>query len=282
MNVVPDAVIGVEDFAAYFAGTREFDAEKRERAVAAINAATAFVRTATGRTLRSACYREPIAVSGLVVESRDVSPWGGFRAKGTAGLFDSLGIVVDDIAAVVGYDEAHGGRVVAVTPETVTIVPTLPAEASDDLTITFGRGPVYAFGDGGSSVISPEWPVTNVLSAAYRDGTSWIALPTTGVVHDGESRVIEFPYATIPDGARVKLEIVAGYPSPQDSSVFWLTEWEALRRLWLRASEVYLLDDAAHAGRRTSGITVGESGTFTESPMPADVMGLVHQFTRFA
>lgn len=284
MNLDVDSVVSVEDFAVHTKG-KPADDEWMTRAVAAINAATAFVRAATGRTLRRVVHRDPVVIADLDVTALNVTINGveATQAIATVGAFRDAGIMADDVVATSAHDPGVVSRVVSVlsspSADIVSFSPPLAALPDDTFLATFGRRALRAIGDGSDTVLCPEWPVASVISAAYIEAGQRVAVDTSDWFLPYDGAMITFPRAYFPADAPVVLEVLAGYAGPTLGASPDV-EWIELRRLWLRAAEVYFLDDSALRGRRTSGLVVGDAGTFTEAPMPTDVMAWVDRFVR--
>lgn len=281
-EVSGDSVITLDEFRQHMrshASGADFEA----RAVDAINAATAEIARATGRRLRSFVYRVPVAIGNLTFQNTDPAT-GESLVSGSSGVFAA--IRTDD--AVAGDNLPLEARVAYVdqSSDAVYVAPGYSVDMSlTPPALTFGDGALYASGDGSSAIYCPEWPVVELLRAEYRDGALWYDLDITDYyAAPGLSR-IELRNAAFPQGtANIRLEVRAGYRKPTSRESGDAREWLALRRLWLRASEVFYSDDSILRGRAASfgNLRGGSERALETAALPDDVMSMLTPFVRWA
>lgn len=281
-EVSGDSVITLDEFRDHMrshSSATDFDA----RATEAINAATAEIARATGRRLRSFVYRVPVTFANLAFQNTDPDTAESL-VSGSSGVFSA--IRTDD--AVAGTNLPLEARVAFVDQslDGVYIAPGYSEDMSlTPPTLTFGTSALYASGDGSSVIYCPEWPVVELLRAEYRDGALWYDLDITDYyAAPGLSR-IELRNAAFPQGtANIRLEVRAGYRKPTSREVGDAHEWLALRRMWLRAAEVFYSDDSILRGRAASfgNLRGGTERALEASALPTDVEAMLAPFVRWA
>lgn len=279
-----DCVVTVDDFATHIRQDPA-DPAVRERMVAALNDATAAIAIITGRRLRSFVHRVPFTVGNVAFVNNDPEA-GETLVASQANVFEAVRI--DD--AVSGTGAAPETRVVFndIGGGGLYLAPAYSADLSlTPLTLTFGTGALYASGNGSSELFCPEWPVAELLGAAYRDGTAWIDIDTSEAILDpsgGSSIVLANGY--FPRGsANVRLEVRTGFVRPQsEREVGDPRKWATLRRLWLRVGEVCFMDNSVLRGRSSgfAGVRGSAETPLDAAAWPDDVWAMAQEFVRWA
>lgn len=265
----------VSDLREHLKRRNSAETDFEDRAVAALNAAADTLRTATGRTLRSVTYRAAVSIGSLTATiSVDA---GTSTLTGDQGVFSGGLVLPDD--EVVSDTIDYEARVLSASDDYVVISPA----HADDLTVgtyTFGSEPMVLSGDGTDEILTDEWPVTAVHSAAWWNGGEWVDMDLTGARFGGAS--IRLGRGVWPDGERnVRVELTAGYREPRSGVRGNPVAWRELKRLTLRLAELHFIDDASLRGR-TKSLAGPGGGVAFESVFPNDVTQLLWHYTRLA
>ena len=265
----------VADLRAHLKRTERAEGDFEAKATAALNAAADTLRTATGRVLRSVTYRTAVSVGSLTA-TLDVDA-GTATLTGDQGVFSGGLVLPDD--EVVSETLTVEARVLTASDDYVTITPAHPDDRSSG-TFTFGSEPMVLSGDGTDEILTDEWPITAVHSAAWWNGTEWVALDLTGARFGGAS--LRLARDVFPDGERnVRLELTAGYLEPRPGVRGHPLAWGELKRLTLRLAEMHFLDDLSLRGR-TKSLGGPGGGAVLESVWPNDVAQMIYRYTRLA
>lgn len=276
--------ITLEEFTASWRPAREggqledgFD----ERAVSALNAATALLRILTGRELKSKLWRIPVVVSGLTI----AAPEEGSEASAvtiTGESFTGIVVVGDDVN---GASALTGQRVVEIKDSQILIAPGWNEPPAGEQTLVFGSEPMYLSGEKSSSIRAIEYPVTEVLSCALWDGTNWNEVDVTGLEPARfQFGRLEFANQCFPLGNRnVRLECRAGYVMPGADGPGHPFEWAQMRKMWLEAAKLMWNEESIAKGFRTAARTgMPGAGDLLDTALPPVLADLVDSFARIA
>lgn len=214
------------------------------KACEALNAAAGKLREWTGRELHTKVWRTPVRMSEIEFVYPPDDGTESATLSTNEGVFTGLVQVGDD---VLGANARPFQRVVAVRPNEIDLsYGWVYAEGWEGTrAFSFGSRPLYVSGNGTCTLVSTEFPVTEVLSAAQWDGAEWVSVDITGAQFERfDMGRIDFPYATFERGTgNVRLEVRAGYVEPSSSDTGHPEDWSRLRRLTLWLATKAFSDD---------------------------------------
>jgi len=236
--------------------------------VAAINASTAALELRTGgRKLRERLYLEPVVVACSSIT--------GAAVVGTG--FSALLAGTDVVAPGLKV----GTRILSIQSNTgMTLDKTAATNTSTPVSMTCGRGGIWLDGDGSRFIVVPEFPVTTLYGAKYRDprDATRTSLDVTNARIDAEAGIIELAADYTPSGVgNLLVECKAGYRKSTGQAFGHDSEWEWLARLQTRMCEVLFSDEKLHVGRMSDVSLSGQSVRLASMELPADIEeGLAH------
>lgn len=131
-------------------------------------------------------------------------------------------------------------------------------------------------GDGSNSIVVPEYPVTAISSARYRDVNDVYTAIVITSARLYESGIVELPQDFFPKGSlNIELKVTAGFTPATHSS-----ELAALENAAKRIVQVVYQDWRLKLGRGT-GLTVeGLSLNLINRALPYDVESVIDNFAR--
>lgn len=247
------------------------------RLVDAANAAVAWMESegeGSGRRLSARTYRDAAAIAscGVTLDSTAVTG-SGFTAGAKA---------LDD---VLGTSLSPGTRVASVTSDSALVL-TKPATGTATISLTFGSEALYVDGRGGHQITLPEFPAIEVYSVGWVDDTDGTvtALDLTGarfIDQQGDRREYLIPAEAVPEGeGNIKVQYAAGYRRPSATSRGDWSDWNGLKRIFMRATLVLFQDWNRNAGRIVSENLAQQGINIGGWSMPKDLRDAIETYRR--
>jgi len=264
----PYALGTLDDLLRHLKVTGGAQSDDRDRAVESGNRAVGWMERHTTRALRVRTHRNTVTISGTWTTTAVVTGT-GFTAAVKAH---------DDI---LGVGLEIGSRVLSVDSNTQITLDRLPTAAGTGVTLTVGSRPLTVDGRETSDLWIPEYPVSEVYGTKWRDTAGTLtALDLTGASLERETGHYLIPNDVAPKGEHnIEIECLAGYTPPSATTRGDWSDWENLKGLWLRISEVFYQEKKSPPGRRISQ-NLGQSSWSTDPRMPDDVMSDIEYYAR--
>lgn len=236
----------------------------REKLIAAANASVAFMERHTARKLASRIYRDAFTVPCTLTNASSA-------VTAVAGLLQVR--IGDD---VFGAGLPPNARVLAVASDTALTL-TVKAETSGPATLTFGTARLAMNGHHERVIHIREYPVTQVFGTpTYINWEgSEVQFDITNARLDGPTGRYALWSQVAPRGvSNVFFDVQAGYrrPSPTDPGD---EEWYNLSHLQWRLVDTLFMDLTSQPGRSVTRTIAGETVTYADYKLAADIeMGL--------
>src|SRR5882672_529114 len=140
----------------------------------------------------------------------------------------------------------------------------------------YGYGGGYGYYDAYSysEIVSPEWPVTTLTRAEFRDSpTTWRDLNIDGAILS-PGGIVYLQMDAFPRGRlNIRLSVTAGYLVGTHDA-----ELAMLEQGVLRLTHTYLMDRKNVIARGSSISSGGDSIVLLSTPLPSDVEDIIQQF----
>lgn len=284
--VDPASFVTLEEFTEYLRRTVRQEDTFERKACEALNAAAASFRDYTGRELHTKVYREPISISEVsLLDPGSDDSVEVVTLDSNDGVFFGLVYPGDDVSGPVALSHQ---RVAAVRYSEVDLTHGWVGSKRPSGThvFVFGSAPMYVSGDGSTSIRATEFPVTEVLSCAEWNGTTWDDVDVTDAVFATyELGRIVFPNHAFERGSRnVRLEVRAGYVEPGTSGPGHPADFQTLRSVTLTVATQAFMDETVLRSL-AGGLQRGgppAPAAFSDSAFPAIVLQRLEPYRRKA
>lgn len=275
LTLSPYALTTVARLKAHLGRTTIGETDISDRAIAAINSATAWMERRTARRLKCRNWRTAVTAQVTTTASDatvDLGTVSDFYEMDDIRLTDGesacipAGTRVDSINSGAGTAELSNAATAPVTQASVVI----------------GSRPLVCDGSGDSVLYAPEWPLVTLWAAYSVDAAgNRTALNATSYRLDEFGGRLELPFAVFPEGEQnIELECRAGYREPTVYTLGHPEEWFALERICTRVAEIFYSDDLTLRGRATDISMGGVSTRVNDLEMPGDVLDAIWPFVR--
>lgn len=278
--LTPFGFADVDEIRAYMKRENVASTEKElPRIIAAANEALAWMESdeGAGRALAVRTYRNAASIASCGLSSGDKTVTGtGF----TAGVKQ-----FDDVLHAVATTTLEPGTRVASVASDSALELTKPAIGTDAAaTLTFGSEPLKADGWGGYEFELPEYPAIELYSVKWIDDTTGdlTSLDLTAArPMDPDRRRWRLPNDANPKGEQnLEIECAVGYRQPTTSLRGDWVDWNALKRIQLRAALVIFQDWNRNAGRIVSENLAQQGINIGSWSMPSDIRSSIMAYRR--
>lgn len=239
-----------------------------DQAVAAGNAAVAWMEQRTFRRLMARTYRNPVTLAGLTTAGVNMTG-AGFLA----------GVKQDDDILSTGVNA--GARVSSITNDGALVMNQLGVDSAG-IAATFGSAPLRIDGRDENHFYVPERPLIALFSVVWIDANGLrTSVDLTNARFDPATGRVRILGAALPRGdMNVEIECYAGYRAPSGTVLGDWADHRALRRICHRAAQVFFQDWATSAGRMVSKTLGPGTSVLPNFKMPDDIEAMIAPYER--